>query len=235
MTVGARSAALWVAAALAACGGEQDPCAGIGGSCLELRITSPDAEEIDQLELDLLYGGRHATTSTQADGGRVVSLPIITAVELDVPGPDPLAVGVVAAGKLSGRVLGAGAATALLEAGEHASVDIQLAPIEECTAGGHYCGGDRVAGDPDTLYECNVGGVPLARGACLHGCAVRPGDDDTCRAGGDTCVEGAFYCGGDKLDGDPQTLYRCAGGIGTEGVTCGDRCVVRPGMDDVCR
>jgi hypothetical protein len=232
-----RSSALLLAAAaaLAACSGAQDPCADIDGTCLALRVSSSSADEIDQLELDLLYGDRHATTTTQAEGGGVVSLPVTTAVQVDVAGSGPVAVGLVAAGKMGGRVLGTGAGSATLEAGEHAWVDIQLSPVEECVAGGFYCGGDKLVGDPDTLYQCNAGGVPLARGRCAHGCAVRPGDDDTCRGGDDVCVENGLYCGGDKLDGDPQTLYRCAGGVGVDGVTCDDGCVVRPGMNDACR
>jgi hypothetical protein len=225
-----------LAAALSACGGEEDACASIAGTCLALRVASSTVDEIDQLELDILYGDRHATATTRPDGGGVVPLPLTTAIELDLPDPGPLSVGVVAAGKLSGRVLGAGAASATLGAGDDGSVDIQLAPIEECTAGGLYCGGDKLAGDPDTLYQCNAGGVPLARGVCAFGCTVRPADDDTCRGGGGPCVEGGLYCGGDKLDGDPQTLYRCAGGLGVDGVVCPDGCIVSPeGTDDLCR
>lgn len=220
---------------LAACGGDDDPCADIAGTCLALRVESDIADEIDQLELDVLYGDRHATTSTGADGGGLVSLPVVTAIQIDLAEPGPLSVGVVAAGKLSGRVLGAGAGSADLEAGERGSIEIQLAAIEDCTAGGLYCGGDKLAGDPDTLYQCNGGGVPLARGACAAGCIVQPADDDTCRGGGGTCMEGGSYCGGDKLDGDPQTLYRCEGGAGVDGEVCPDGCAVRPGRDDACR
>ena len=50
---------------------------------------------------------------------------------------------------------------------------------------------------------------PTVRGVCTYGCILRPGLDDTCRGGGGICSVGGFYCGGDKLDGDPQTLYKC--------------------------
>ncbi|HUH02742.1 MAG TPA: hypothetical protein VML75_12175 [Kofleriaceae bacterium] len=226
---------LWLAATLAAaCASDPDPCEGVDGRCLAVRVTSATVERIDQLELDLLYGGYHDTLTLQADGGRVVSLPVTTAISID--GADPIAIGVVAAGKLSGLVLGTGAASATLQVGTHGAIEIELADTQDCVAGGLYCGGDKLAGDPDTLYQCNGGGVPLARGVCDFGCLVRPAADDTCRGGGGTCVEGGFYCGGDKLDGDPQTLYRCAGGTGTDGVECADGCVVAPpGMDDFCR
>jgi hypothetical protein len=44
-----------------------------------------------------------------------------------------------------------------------------------------------------------------------------------------------LYCGGDKLDGDPQTLYRCMAGVGTSPFTCPAGCAVRSGGDDMCR
>lgn len=220
-------------AVLAACG-EPDPCAGLADTCLAVRVDSSIAGEIDQLELDILYGDRHATITTQAEGGRVVTLPVTTAIELELSGPT--FVGVVAAGKLSGLVLGTGAGSAELAPGDRRSIEIRLAETQDCVAGSFYCGGDKMAGDPDTLYQCNAGGVPLARGRCAYGCVIRPGDDDVCRGGGGTCVEGGYYCGGDKLDGDPQTLYRCQDGAGTAGVECADGCVVSPpGMDDACR
>lgn len=230
-----RALTLACAALLGGCG-DPDPCAEIAGTCLAVRVDSSIAGEIDQLELDILYGDRHATTTTQAEGGRVVALPVTTAIELEPAGTEPIWVGVVAAGKLSGVVLGTGAGSAELTPGDRGLIEIRLAETRDCVAGGFYCGGDKVAGDPDTLYQCNAGGVPLARGRCEYGCVIRPGDDDVCRGGGGTCVEGGFYCGGDKLDGDPQTLYRCEGGVGTAGVECADGCVVSPpGTDDVCR
>lgn len=228
-----------LALVLAGCGEGADPCAGAASTCLEVQVRSgadDPIDQIDQLELDVLYGDQHGTATTQAEGGRVVGLPLVTAIELDIDGDAALEVGVVVAGKLGGVVLGTGAASATLAAGEHASIDILLIAPVECVGGSFYCGGDKVAGDPDTLYECNEGGVPLARGVCTAGCVVEPADDDTCRGGGGTCVDGGFYCGGDKLDGDPRTLYRCAGGAGVDGVECADGCVIAPaGQDDACR
>lgn len=228
----------WViagAALLTACG-DPDPCAEIAGACLVVEVTSSSVDRIDQLELDIVYGDHHATTTTQAEGGRVVALPLSTAIAIEVSTPGPLEVGVVAAGKLGGVVLGTGASSASLGLGAHDTIVIELAPIADCVAGGLYCGGDKLAGDPDTLYQCNGGGVPLARGVCESGCIVRPTADDTCRGSAGTCVDGGFYCGGDKLDGDPQTLYRCSAGVGVAGVKCADGCIVgAPGTDDRCR
>jgi hypothetical protein len=201
---------------------------------VRLHVRSSTVDRIDTLELDVVYGTRHATTSTQAGGGEVVDLPLVTGVE--VAASEPVRVGIVAAGKRSGNVLGTGAGVAMLDPDEHADLTIDLAPVATCTAGARYCGGDKLAGDPGTLYQCNAGGVPLARGVCPGGCTVRPADDDVCAASGGTCIDGGKYCGGDKLAGDPQTLYICAQGAGTQPMTCTNGCVVAAaGSDDHCR
>jgi hypothetical protein len=215
---------------LVACG-DADPCDGVKGRCISLHVDSSTIAKIDQLELDVLYGGRHGTATT-SDG--VVELPLVTSIEL--PGSGAVSVGVVAAGKLAGVVLGTGAAQTNVAAGAHVELSLELAKPADCTAGAYYCGGDKLAGDPDTLYQCNGGGVPLARGTCVNGCTVRPTQDDTCDAGPDTCKEGGFYCGGDKVAGDPQSRYRCSGGVGVDRMVCPDGCVIaQAGDDDFCR
>jgi hypothetical protein len=214
---------------LVAC--SDDPCDGIAGRCVALHVDSTTIERIDQLELDVLYGDRHGTTST-SDG--VVELPVTTAIEL--PGDGTIHVGVVAAGKLAGLVLGTGAEQTELATGAHVDLGIELAPTDECTAPALYCGGDKVAGDPQTLYTCNGGGVPFARGRCLHTCVVVAGGNDYCDGGDMTCIEGGFYCGGDKVDGDPQSVYTCSGGVGTARMICPNGCIIgAPGEDDGCR
>jgi hypothetical protein len=218
---------------LASCDGD-DPCAG-AATCVRIDVVSETVARIDQLELDVMYGEHHATTTTQAPGGRTTALPLSTALVLDVTGDTALAVGVVAAGKLGASVLGTGAASVRVAPGEHATIIVELSPIEDCVAGAFYCGGDRLAGDPQTLYQCNAGGVPIARGACASGCLVRPTRDDVCRASPGVCQDGGTYCGGDKLDGDPRTLYVCMGGVGTSPMECPAGCVVRDGDDDICR
>ena len=219
-----------LALALAACG-TADPCDG-KATCVTLHVSSPAVRQIDQLELDLLYGTVHSTVTTQ-DGAHATTLPAETAIVLDVPAEVML--GVVAAGKLGGTVLGTGAGQVAIAPGDHAAIDLVLAPPTACVAAALYCGGDKVAGDPMTLYECDAGGVPQARGACTYGCLVRPGSDDACRGGGGTCVDGGHYCGGDKLDGDPQTLYVCSGGVGTSPMRCANGCAIVAGSDDTCR
>jgi hypothetical protein len=211
--------------------GTPDPCDDVFGACITLRVESRSVDRIDHLELDVLFGDRHGTATT---GAGVALLPLVTAIELVVDREQH--VGVVAAGKLSGVVLGTGAASAMLAPDARVALAIELAPPAVCVQGGFYCGGDKLAGDPDTLYQCNGGGVPLARGRCEGGCLVRPAQDDACAGVGGTCVEGGFYCGGDKVDGDPQSLYRCSGGVGVDRVACANGCVVAPaGEDDHCR
>lgn len=214
--------------ALASCA-TGDPCDEVSGACVTLHVTSANVAAIDQLELDLLWGDQHVTTTTAPSSG-TTALPLVTAVAI----ADPFGrLGIVGAGKLSGSVLGTGAASVMLAG--HVSVDLVLAAPKVCVAGSRYCGGDKLAGDPNTLYECNGGGVPLARGVCTAGCISRPTLDDACAADAAPCIEGTLYCGGDKLEGDPQTLYRCASGAGTVVMTCTVGCAVNPGNDDACR
>jgi hypothetical protein len=216
--------------ALAGCG-SANPCDEVAGRCIALHVDSATVARIDHLELDIVYGDRHGTATT---GDGVVDLPLVTAIE--VTGSGTLAVGIVAAGKLAGVVLGTGAAQTTLAPNAHVEVALELAAVADCQAGAYYCGGDMLAGDPQTLYQCNGGGVPLARGVCRHGCTVRPTQDDQCDGGPEPCKEGGFYCGGDKLAGDPQSRYRCSGGVGVDRVICPDGCVVAPeGFDDDCR
>ncbi len=220
-------------AGLAACG-EPDPCADSAASCLAVTVTAQDLEAIDQLELDILHGELHDSTTTQADGA--ARLPVTTAIRLDVPATGPELATVVVAAKLGGAVLGTGWASKQLAPGEHAAVEIALAPPEACVAGGFYCGGDKLAGDPGVLYVCNAGGVPFARGRCALECVVNTGgDDDACRGVGGPCTEGGFYCDGNELDGDPRSLYECAGGVGRNRRECAGGCEIRPGLDDACR
>lgn len=222
--------------ALVACGADDDPCAAVDGACLRIAVESASVDRIDALELDVLYGDRHAYATTAPAGGGAVALPVLTSIELSgAPGP----VGVVVAGKLGATVLGTGADGATLAAGEHAAITVELSAPGSCQDGGLYCGGDQLAGDPSTLYQCDGDGVPKARGRCLAGCLVNPTTDDTCRAHDDgvpgPCTTGGFYCGGDEVAGDPQALYRCEAGAGVFVRVCADGCVIGDGVDDHCR
>lgn len=104
-----------------------------------------------------------------------------------------------------------------------------------CVAGGHYCGGDKVSGNSSTLYECNGSGAPSVLAHCSAGCKVSAGEDDVCKGSG-SCVAGGLYCGGDKVTGDPTTLYKCTGGSsGTVVKQCANGCAVHSGQNDGCK
>jgi hypothetical protein len=163
-------------------------------------------------------------------------LPAVTAIELGTLAA-PITVALVVAGERGGAVVGSAVATTPVAPGAHVSLHLTLtAGPTGCTDGALYCGGDKLPGDPQTLYRCNAGRVPTARGACAGGCLVRSGQNDACKGTGGTCVVPGFYCGGDKLDGDPQTLYTCeAGGGGTVKTVCANGCQInKAGQDDGC-
>lgn len=164
--------------ALTACT-DDDPCAG-ATTCIHVDVHSATVPAIDQLELDVVYGDLHATTTTQAGGGHTTHLPLATAVVLDLPGTDAIPVSIVAAGKLGATVLGAGAGSTTITPHHRATLDLELAPIEACTAGAFYCGGDKLAGDPQTLYVCTAG-AGTSPTVCANGCLIRPAATDVCR------------------------------------------------------
>lgn len=104
-----------------------------------------------------------------------------------------------------------------------------------CFPSGLYCGGDRITGNANTLYRCNGSSAPTSLGRCTDGCEVRAGQNDTCNGRGG-CVRGGLYCGGDKVSGEPDTLYRCTSGDqGTVVEHCSRGCAVNAGSDDSCR
>ncbi len=106
----------------------------------------------------------------------------------------------------------------------------------DCVKGGLYCGGDKLSGDSDKLYECKADGTGAVVKSCAYGCKVNSGTDDSCKARASDCVTGGYYCGGDKLHGDSSTLYECkADGTGAVVRHCSNGCRVRSGEDDACR
>jgi hypothetical protein len=218
---------------LAACGDASDPCAGADQACITLTVKG-DATRIDHLELDILYGDRHDTITTALADNAAVSLPVVTTITLDIA--DTVPVGVVAAGKLGGNVLGVGASEKDVAAKQHVEMAITLAPRSTCTLGGDYCGGDELAGNVDTLYRC-TDGVPVARGRCTHGCEVRPPPmDDVCLGGPIKCSNGSMYCGGNKVDGDPSSVYGCVNMLPANKMMCPNGCAIEPSPNpDHCR
>src|ERR1044071_1866781 len=133
--IGARAAAGFLACgiasglALVACS-DGDPCDG-AATCLRIDIDSLTVERIDELQLDVVYGDLHSTTSPTA--GESSQLPLSTAIILDLPSLSTVRVDVVAAGIVADTALGTGAASRMISEGEHAVLPIRLAPVENCT------------------------------------------------------------------------------------------------------
>jgi len=115
------------------------------------------------------------------------------------------------------------------------------APPSACPHGdGLYCGGDGVAGNPGTLYQCTAGKLTAAQ-SCAHGCQTMPaGIDDQCGPAPSpppsSCPNGdGLYCGGDGVGGVQGTLYQCTAGKLTASQACANGCQTMPaGTNDQC-
>lgn len=117
-----------------------------------------------------------------------------------------------------------------------AGADATPAAAPACRTNAYSCGGNHVAGATDTLYRCNAGGSVTLIAKCANGCIVKaPLEDDTCQTP-TPCVFGGTYCGGDKINGDPDVLYTCGdGGSTSVNKRCPKGCTVKPSpMNDVC-
>lgn len=52
----------------------------------------------------------------------------------------------------------------------------------QCFPNGTYCGGNKVSGDPGSLYRCNANGDGAAlEMKCANGCSINPEKNDTCK------------------------------------------------------
>ncbi|MFT3697831.1 MAG: hypothetical protein QM831_32120 [Kofleriaceae bacterium] len=52
---------------------------------------------------------------------------------------------------------------------------------------------------------------------------------------GSSCVVGGFYCGGDKITGNSNDLYKCTSGAPELVKACSNGCRVNAGTDDSCK
>lgn len=237
------SAAMAIASLLAACAdttgttgtgttADPDPCGG-APTCVVIHVDSSVIHTIDQLALDLVYNGIHGAAVTGV-AGAAQSLPLTTAVILDVPGDPLIDLQLLAAGKLGGSVLGASARSLKIQPGNHESTFLELEPVDACTEGAVYCGGiDDVFVDVESLYRC-TGGFLQFYARCPHDC-TRLGEPGAACFGGGLCREGGTYCGGDLVDGDPSTLYACHGFSGSVLMPCPDGCQVHGDGNDACK
>src|SRR5690348_3907460 len=184
--------------ALLGCTSTPDPC-GDAATCVQIDVDSFRIETIDQLELDVVYGNVHSTTTTGARG-TPLDLPVSTAILLDLPGP-LIQLRFVAAARLDGTVLGADFGAVTVQSGHRASTSVDLTTFEPCVEGAIYCGGvGSFSADFATLYRCDHG-VPLYYARCSSGC-TRNGEPDGLCFGAGLCRDAGTYCGGHLIDGD---------------------------------
>ncbi len=81
-----------------------------------------------------------------------------------------------------------------------------------CKNLGYYCGNDGLGLDANNLYYCSGSGAkPALSSDCKFTCVIMPsGQDDKCSSSGScSSVNTGYYCGSDKIGGDPNTLYYC--------------------------
>jgi hypothetical protein len=232
MTAGVAMSLPVLAAALAGCISTPDPC-GDATTCVHLDVDSFLIRTIDQLELDLVYGHVHSTT-TIGTKGTSIELPVSTALILDLPGP-LIDVSFVAAARLNGKVLGADAQSVSVQSGHQTTAFLHLESFEDCIEGEIYCGGvGTFSADFETLYQCDHG-VPLYYAKCPATCSEQGDPGGVCFGSGGLCRDAGTYCGGHKVDGDPFTLYVCQDFRGTQPRTCPNGCLIRNDGDDVCQ
>src|SRR5688572_24053020 len=144
-----RRSSLAAVLALAACGGDNtDPCDAIEGTCVAVHVATDLVPQIDNLALDLLIGGRHATAQTAETSGGAVDLPVATAVAIDPAPTDALRVDVLAGVSSLGSLRATGYATTTVTGDDHVRVDITLDAPLPCDVGATYCGGVEIPGDP---------------------------------------------------------------------------------------
>jgi hypothetical protein len=107
--------------------------------------------------------------------------------------------------------------------------DVDVAPpIDAAEASAPACA-DTCNGN--LLERCQADGGLAVAMKCANGC------ESAACAAPTACVTNGTYCGGDKVNGDPNVLYKC----GTDGIAttvaeaCANGCfVAAPGTDDHC-
>lgn len=170
-----------VLAALAGCA-EPPPCDAVIGACIDLTVesTRADTAPLVYLQLGISYDERQHVANASLANGDSAAYPVRIAI--GIPNDVALPVDLVVSATRESTIEGTAAATVPTTPDAVIPLTLRLTALEVCVDGGHYCGGDRLRGDPSLLYTCNASGVPLLRERCTAGCVVAPaGDDDYCR------------------------------------------------------
>jgi hypothetical protein len=145
-----------------ACGGSADPCDGVSGTCLSVRVTSSSVKQLDALVLDASGAVSGTKTSTES-GSKTLSLPVGIAISFSdssVSGQ----VHLVATAKRGGTVEGTGATDATIIPGKHVSATINLAATSQPGSDAGTDGGPVGDGGPDSGIDA---GPPPCTGGCL--------------------------------------------------------------------
>ena len=226
-----RAAAAALLAATACASSPPEPCAGTQ-TCLRLNVDGFLIGSIDQLELDVVIGGTTHSTVTTGTRGEPISLPTSTSITLAIPVP-LLSVDLIAAGRRDGKVLGLDGASVMVLGGNQQSIDLELTEQATCMEGHLDCGyAVDVRAQANWLYRC-TDQVPLFSARCLHACTGGFGPSAACFDTG--CTENGHYCGGNKLEGDPNSLYFCVDGrAGSSSSRCAHNCVISGDGNDTC-
>jgi hypothetical protein len=222
---------LWTVACAGLACSDSDPC-GDATTCVRLEVDAFSIQAIDQLLLDVVYDGHHATTVT-GTLGTAIELPLDLPLTFNVPG-NQIDVDLVAAGKLGGQVVGADATSLTVQSGTHSHESLFLLSARACTEGALYCGGTSdIIAESQSLYRC-TGSVPIFYARCSFACTPHFDSGAVC-AGSALCRDGGTYCGGHNIDGDPNTLYVCASLRGTNARPCTNGCAIIGDGTDACR
>jgi hypothetical protein len=223
-------AAAALLASTACASSEPDLCTSTA-TCLRLNVDGLLIGQIDQLELDVVIGGTTHSTVITGTRGQRISLPTSTSITLAIPVP-LLSVDLIAAGRRDGQVVGLDGASVMVLGGNQQSVELELREEVPCTEGHLDCGhAFGVPGQASWLYRC-TDQVPLFYARCLRGCTGGFGSDADCFDTG--CTDGGHYCGGNKLEGDPNTLYLCDTFRATMPTTCPHGCAISGDGHDAC-
>lgn len=143
-----------------------DPCNGVTGTCIALRVEGPSGTRVDRL--DVATGG-----ATQSSSSKATSLPVQVAVVLPAGTSGDVELDVN--GFLAGALVGSGAATIPVTAGKHHAATVTL--------GGGNNGSTDMAGDTDmgmTEFDLSGGCVPNST-VCSNGSTLQ-----TCSSDGTT-------------------------------------------------
>jgi hypothetical protein len=219
-----------LAGLLAAC--DDTGSCGDAATCVLIKVDGLQIRSVDQVQLDLLYAGHHATVTT-ATQGEPVELPVSIPVVLDLPGTPLIEVDVIAAGRLGGAVLGLDGGSTSVQNGYHGVIHLLLFAQSPCVEGALYCGGfGTVFAESRSLYRCTRS-VPIFYARCDGGCFSHSSPGAVC-VGSGLCRDGGRYCGGNVLDGDPNTLYVCEDFDGIDPQPCPRGCAKRGDGNDTC-